>query len=79
MIIVYINSMSATVHKIIEEFDELSIEEKEEAKEVLDKLMIEARREEIRQNGEEAKKMHYEGKLKSFDNANDLMNSLMED
>lgn len=71
--------MSTAVHKIVEEFDELPIEEKEEAKEILDKLMIEARREEIRRNGEEAIKLHSEGKLKSFDNAKDLMNSLLED
>ena len=71
--------MSATVHKIIEEFDELSIEEKEEAKEVLDNLMIEARREDILRGGEEAKKEHREGKLKAYDNAEDFMKSLMDD
>ena len=75
----YIYSMSVTVHKIIEEFDELSIEEKEEAKEIMDKLMIEARREEILRGGEEARKEHHEGKLKAYDNADDFMKSLMED
>lgn len=70
--------MTVAVNKIVEEFDELSIEEKEEAKEIFDKLMIEARREEIRRNGEEAMKLHKEGKVK-FGSASDLLKDLNAD
>lgn len=71
--------MTVAVNKIVEEFDELSIEEKEEAKEIFDKLLIEARRADILRGGEEARKEHREGKLKAYDNADDFMKSLMED
>jgi hypothetical protein len=71
--------MGVAVNKILEELDELSIEEKEFVKETFDKMLIEARREEILQSGEEARKLHREGKLKAYDNAEDFMKSLMED
>jgi hypothetical protein len=70
--------MTASVHKIVEEFDELSVDEKEEAKELFDKLMIEARREEIRLAGEEARKLYREGKVK-FGSAADLLKELNAD
>jgi len=71
--------MAVTINKIVEEFDELSLEDKQEVKEILDKVYIEARREEIRKNGEEARLLHKEAKLESFDNADDVMKSLMAD
>jgi len=71
--------MNITAEKILEELDELSIEDKEYVKEVFDKMLIEARREEIRKNAEEGRKQHKEGKLKSFSNASDLMKSLLEE
>lgn len=71
--------MATPVGKILEELDELSIEDKEFVKENFDKMYIEARREEICKNAEEAKKLHSQGRLSSFDSAGDLMNSLMEE
>ncbi|MDH5718311.1 MAG: DUF2321 domain-containing protein [Spirochaetia bacterium] len=71
--------MSVAAQKIIEELDELSTEDKEYVKEVFDKMLIEARREEIYQNIQLSEQEYKERKTKSFDNANDLMSSLNED
>ncbi|MDX2047433.1 MAG: hypothetical protein SFU87_11645 [Chitinophagaceae bacterium] len=47
----------------------------EEIKRIIEKVLIEKRREEITKSGEEAKNEHIKGQLKFYDNATDLMNS----
>ena len=63
---------------IVEDVTSLSIDEMEEIKRIIEKVLIERRREEIAKSGEEAKKEYREGNLKFYDNTNDLMNSLNE-
>lgn len=63
---------------IVEDVSSLSIEKMEEIKRIIEKIIIERRREEIFKSGEDSKKENKEGKLKFYDNTNDLMNSLNE-
>ena len=63
---------------IVDNVTSLSIAEMEEIKRIIEKVIAEKRRDEIAQSGEEAKKEHKEGKLKFYDNSQDLMNSLNE-
>ena len=70
--------MTTAASKIIEEFDALPYSEKEKAKQVIDKLMVEEARKEIKKNCDEGLKMSKEGKLKAYGNMDDLMNALNE-
>jgi ectoine hydroxylase-related dioxygenase (phytanoyl-CoA dioxygenase family) len=63
---------------IVEDVTSLSLSEMEEIKRIIEKVLIEKRRDEILQSGEEAKKELKEGRLKFSDSANDLMNMLNE-
>jgi hypothetical protein len=63
---------------IVENVTSLSLSEMEEIKRIIEKVLIEKRREEILQSGEDAKKELKERKLKFSDSANDLMNTLNE-
>lgn len=61
---------------IVEDVTSLSIEEMEEIKRIIEKVLIEKRRDEITKSGEEARKAYKEGKLKFYNNPDDLINSL---
>jgi len=63
---------------IVEEVTSLSIDEMEEIKRIIEKVLIEKRREEIAQSGEDAKTEYKEGKLKFYDNPDDLISVLNE-
>jgi hypothetical protein len=63
---------------IVEDVTSLSLSEMEEIKRIIEKVLIEKRREEIFQSGKEAKMELKEGKLKFSDSSNDLMNTLNE-
>jgi len=67
--------MAVTIDKVISELDELPLEDKEYVKEVFDKMLIEARREDIRSRSEEAMSSFHSGKSKSGSVA-DLMQDL---
>ncbi|MBY0476564.1 MAG: hypothetical protein K2Q24_02890 [Chitinophagaceae bacterium] len=63
---------------IVDEVTALSLSEMEEMKRIIEKVLIEKRREEILKSGEEGKGEYEKNKLKFYDSANDLMNSLNE-
>lgn len=63
---------------IVDEVTSLSINEMEEIKRIIEKILVEKKREEIFKNGKETKEESKEGKLKFYDTTNDLMNSLNE-
>lgn len=71
--------MNGTFSSIVEEVQKLSIEEKEELRQLLDKYLIEARREEIHENYLEAKKRADSGELKSSSNVQELLKMLEEE
>jgi len=71
--------MSQTFAEVVEEVKQLSPAEKEELQELLKKYLIEERRRQIRENGEAGLKDLHEGKLKSFADLNELMDSLAHD
>ncbi len=57
----------------------LDIDEMEELKEIISKVLIEKRREEILRNHEESKELYSIGKLKFYDNSTDILNALNEE
>ncbi|MES0489220.1 MAG: hypothetical protein ABUK01_04460 [Leptospirales bacterium] len=67
--------MSVTIDKVISELDELALEDKEYVKEVFDKMLIEARRDNIRQRSNEAISSFKNGKSK-VGSVKDLMKDL---
>ena len=71
--------MSQTFAEVVEEVKQLSPAEKEELHELLKKYLIEERRREILENGEAGRTEFREGKLKSFSDVDDLMDSLSHD
>lgn len=71
--------MSTTFAEIVEDVKQLSPAEKEELHDLLRKYLIEERRREIRQNAEAGLQEYLDGKLESFSNADELMNSLSDD
>lgn len=70
--------MNASFTAIVEEVQKLSTEEKEELHTLLEKYLIEARREEIHQNYRDSKKRAQRGKLKFSDDVNELRKTLYE-
>lgn len=64
---------------ILNKMPDLSYSELEEVQITAKKIMIDKRREEMRQNAEESRKLYAEGKLKSFTDPNDLIKWLMEE
>jgi hypothetical protein len=73
------NNMSTTFAEIVEDVKQLSPAEKEALHELLNKFLIEERRHEIRQNAEAGLKEYRDGKLQSFSNVDELMDSLAND
>lgn len=71
--------MSQTFAEIVEDVQQLSLAEKEELQELLRKYLIEERRSEIRENAEAGLKEYREGKLQSFTNIDEMMDSLSHD
>jgi hypothetical protein len=71
--------MSATFAEIVEDVKQLTPGEKEELHELLRKYLIEERRREIRENAETGLKEYRDGKLQTFSNADELMDSLAHD
>jgi hypothetical protein len=71
--------MSQTFAEVVEDVKQLSPAEKEELQELLKKYLIEERRREIRENGESGLKEFREGKLTSFSDVDELMDSLSHD
>lgn len=63
---------------IVDNVTSLSLSEMEEIKRIIEKVLIEKKREEILRSGEEAIIQHKENKLKFYDSASDLMNTLNE-
>lgn len=63
---------------IVDDVTSLSLSELEEIKHIIEKILIEKRREEILKSGEEGKTEFEKNKLKFYDSGNDLMNSLNE-
>lgn len=64
---------------IVEEVTSLNMEEMQEIRDIISKILIEKRREEILKNHGEALKDAQEGKLKFYDNSSDLLNALNEE
>jgi hypothetical protein len=71
--------MSQTFAEIVDDVQQLSLAEKEELQELLRKYLIEERRSEIRENAEAGLKEYREGKLQSFTNIDEMMDSLSHD
>jgi hypothetical protein len=65
-----------TYANLISEIQNLSYEDKESLKEILEKYLIEERREEIYENLVESKKEMKEGKLKYSNDINELKKML---
>ena len=71
--------MATAFHKVVEEINQLNLEEKEQVKEITEKMIIEDRRKDIKKNVEISRKEFAEGKTKSFNNVDDLINSLTDE
>ncbi len=71
--------MSQTFAEIVEDVKQLSPAEKEELQELLRKYLIEERRREFRENAEAGLKEYEDGKLQSFSNVDEMMDSLSHD
>ena len=70
--------MSVKFADIVDEIKGLDIESKEYLMDLIKKLLIEERREEIKRNAEESLKEHKEGKIK-FGTLKDIRAALHED
>ena len=62
--------------EIVEEVTSLSLEEMEQVETILQKVIIEKRRQQFKDGHTEAMELHKDGKLKFFDNPGDLLNAL---
>lgn len=71
--------MNGTFSSIVEEVQKLSIEEKEELRQLLDKYLVEARREEIYNNYLKTRGEEKQGKLKTASSAEDFRRMLEEE
>lgn len=70
--------MTTVAQEVIEKFDSLPIEEKEFVHDLIEKMITEARREEIYENAEISRKELKDGKL-SFGSAQDVLRALNAD
>jgi len=68
--------MELTFAEVVDEMRELSIEGKRELMHLLEQELLEARRQEIRRNGEEARKAQENGELRSYSDVDELMADL---
>ena len=76
--LVYSKYMSDAAQKVIEEFEALNIEDKEYVKGLIEKIMNEARREEIYRNAETSREEVSSGYVK-FGSASDMIKALNVD
>lgn len=67
-----------TFAELVEAVRERPREELEEVRSIIDRLIIEARREEILENARESYREHQEGRLKSSSDVNELMSDVDE-
>ena len=68
-----------TFSDIVDEATSLDIEQMEELKEIIAKVLIEKKREEIVLNQKESTELYLAGKLKFYDNSTDVINALNEE
>ena len=68
--------MELTFAEVVDEVRELPIEGKRELMRLLEQELIDARREEILRNGEEAKKAYKNGDLKPYTDVDELITDL---
>ena len=64
---------------IVEEVTSLNMEEMQEIRDIITKILAEKRREEFLKNKSESEQLYNEGKLKFYDNSSDLLNTLNEE
>jgi len=68
--------MNTTFAGVVEEVKQLSFDEKRELKDLLETYLIEERRQEILENGEQSKQELKNGELKFSSNTDELMEML---
>lgn len=68
--------MNTNFAGVVEEVKQLSLDEKSELKDLLESYLIEERRQEITENGEESRREFQSGELKFSSNVDELMESL---
>ena len=71
--------MAVAYHEVAEQVHHLDLDSKIHMKDLLERWIIDERREEIRRNATEGMKDHKAGNLKSYDNVTDLMKALHAD
>ena len=64
---------------LVEEVKNLSVEEKEDLRVMLEKILAEERRNEILSNHKKSMSEHEKGKIKFYDSPNDALNMLNEE
>jgi len=64
---------------IAEEVTSLNMEEMQEIRDIITKILAEKRREEFLKNKSQSEQLYNEGKLKFYDNSSDLLNALNEE
>lgn len=64
---------------IVEEVTSLNMEEMQEIRDIITKILAEKRREEFLKNKSQSEQLYNEGKLKFYDNSSDLLNALNEE
>lgn len=64
---------------IVEEVTSLNMEEMQEIRDIITKILAEKRREEFLKNKSQSEQLYNEGKLKFYDNSSDLLNTLNEE
>ena len=68
--------MAATVQKVLEELNELSLADRQYVNQVEERRLIDARRQEIARAGEEAIADYEAGKLKAYDSVEEMRRDL---
>jgi len=64
---------------IVENVTSLNTEEMEEIRNIISKILVEKRRDEILKARSESEQINKEGNLKFYDNSSDLVNALNEE
>lgn len=68
--------MNTNFAGVVENIKRLSLDEKQELKDLLENYLVEERRAEIYENGERSKRESENGELKFYANADELMGML---
>lgn len=68
--------MEKTFATVVDDVRQLSYEEREELRDVIDRSLVEERRDEILRNGAAAREAHGRNELKAYSNVDDLMAAL---